>query len=197
MLRKFGIIAVLSLIVAALAAVPALAQTGGTHFTRGGLPSCTIDLSGSTANVDCSSELAGLGNENLVIQTSATGFVTFQCGSPGNENIAPGQNRLPATFQGTEPTVILGGQIKNGRATATDDVTVVAPSASDVTPAEAGCPNRRWHVIGPGDITLTSVTYTVRQGGQLLATVTWSDASDFSDNTLTFAEANSSSGPAF
>ncbi len=54
MLRKFGIIAVLALLVTAFAAVPALAApkttpTSGVHFTNTGEPVCTI--TGTT--VDC------------------------------------------------------------------------------------------------------------------------------------------------
>jgi hypothetical protein len=197
MRRISVLITVMSLFVVAMAASPVLAQTGGTHVTRGGNPSCTISPSGSTVTVTCSSELAGLGNEDLSTLVSATGFATYLCGAPGNENTAKGQNKVPVQFQGSEPTVVPGDQLKNGRATATDTLTLVAPAASTVTPAQAGCPNNQWHVIGPGNITLTSVTYTVTQGGTTLERVVWSDASDFANNTLTFAEANIVSGTAF
>src|SRR5215213_2871793 len=133
-MRKLGIIAVLSLLVVALAAVPALGQTGGVHFTKQGFPKCTI--TGTTASesrdVTCTSELAGLGNEDLVTTTLAEGSVTFFCGAPGSGNLAAGQNKFPATQSGTYPSVLPGEEIKGGRAFATDSVTLEAPS--DVSP---------------------------------------------------------------
>ena len=82
MLRRIGIIAVLSLIVAALAAVPALAQN--PHFVTE--PVCTA--SGGT--VTCTGgKVAGLGNEPVSV------FYTgqFGCETKSGSNQPPGQSR--------------------------------------------------------------------------------------------------------
>jgi hypothetical protein len=85
MLRKIGIIAVLSLLVAAFAAVPALAVN--PHFTSE--PVCTA--SGGT--VTCTGgKVAGLGNQP--VRVFYTG--TFRCLTKSGSNMPPGQTRTPA-----------------------------------------------------------------------------------------------------
>jgi hypothetical protein len=168
MLRKFGIIAVLSLLVTAFAAVPALAQ--GEHFTRNGEPVCTITGSGATATVNCTSELAGLGNEDIVSQTTISGFAVYQCQNPGG-NLAPGQNRV---LEGpvTTPVTIAADSIKNGRATVPGTSTLTA--APTVSGQAAGCPNGQWTGVNP-TLTITSVTFSATQGDTLLFTSTASN----------------------
>src|SRR5215203_1779568 len=90
-MRKIGIIAVLSLLVTALAAAPALA-TGtptfdpaaaptGTHVQTG-TPSCAFAADGLT--VVCSSfELAGVGNTNATATLSTTYSATVDCQNRG------------------------------------------------------------------------------------------------------------------
>jgi hypothetical protein len=82
MLRKIGIIAVLSLIVAAVAAVPALAQN--PHFVTE--PVCTDN--GGTV-VCTGGKVAGLGNEPVSV------FYTgqFACETQSGSNQPPGQSR--------------------------------------------------------------------------------------------------------
>ena len=85
MLRKFGIIAVLSLIIAALAAVPALAAN--PHFVKE--PVCRAD--GGT--VTCTGgKVAGLGNAPVSV------FYTgqFGCRTKSGSNQPPGQARTKA-----------------------------------------------------------------------------------------------------
>jgi hypothetical protein len=167
-MRKFGIIAVLSMLVTAFAAVPALAQ--GEHFTRNGEPVCTITGSGATATVNCTSELAGLGNEDIVSQTTISGFAVYQCQNPGG-NLAPGQNRV---LEGpvTTPVTIPADSIKNGRATVPGTSTLTA--APTVSGQAAGCPNGQWTGVNP-TLTITSVTFSASQGDTLLFTSTASN----------------------
>jgi hypothetical protein len=170
MLRKFGIIAVLSMLVVALAAVPALAAAGptsGVHFTHGGTPTCTISGSGATATVNCTSELAGLGEGDITSTTTISGFAVYQCQNQGG-NIAPGQNKV---LEGpvTNPVTIPGSEIKNGRATVPGTATLTA--APTVSAAEAGCPNNNWIGVNP-TLTITSVTFSASQGGVLVFTAT-------------------------
>jgi hypothetical protein len=116
MLRRFGIIAVLSLIVVALAAVPALAKVNLVEE-----PICTLADAGT---IECTGgHLTGLAN------TTATVFYTgdFACQTQRNENRPPGQSRSPeVTIQPAN------GQIDVPDATLTDECrgtqTPIAPT---------------------------------------------------------------------
>jgi hypothetical protein len=179
MLRKLGIIAVLSLIVVALA-VPAwaakpTAPTSGVHFTKGGEPVCTV--TGTTVN--CDAELAGLGQGDIDVVTTVSGFAVYTCQNKGG-NQAPGQNRV-LTGPVVAPTTIPEEEIKNGRALVfSGPVTLTARET--VSGAEAGCPNPNWTGVNP-QITITSVTFEASQGGVLLFR---SEASNPSGLTGTF-----------
>jgi hypothetical protein len=73
-----------------LTASPALAAI--PHFKRGGEPVCTISGSATSKTVVCTGTLAGLGNEDLLIETTLSGFAVYQCQNAGG-NTAPEQNR--------------------------------------------------------------------------------------------------------
>jgi hypothetical protein len=169
-MRKIGIIAVLALMALALAAVPALAQTSGVHFTRNGDPVCTISGSGASQTINCLSELAGLGNEDISSSVTTSGFALYTCTNRG-QNPAPGQNRvLEGPTTGT--TVIPADQIKNGRVRVPGSVTLTADPT--VSGAAAGCPNNNWTGVNP-TLTTTSITWTATQGGVTLFSCTASD----------------------
>src|SRR5215203_3181602 len=96
MLRKFGIIAVLSLLAVAFAAVPALAAGDpvfndaaaptGTHVQTGD-PSCSFVT--GTQNVTCSTyELAGVGNVDATATLTATYQATIDCRNNGGKIVA-------------------------------------------------------------------------------------------------------------
>src|SRR5215212_4970451 len=97
MLRKFGIIAVLSLMALALAAVPALAVTNfnnapsGAHYRQGSAePVCTSTTTPTTGaiTVNCTgTQIAGVGNTNANLSLAVEGTANFVCHNPGNANI--------------------------------------------------------------------------------------------------------------
>ena len=130
------------------------------HFTKGGTPRCT-DIG---TQLVCTGELAGLGNQDLVINVSSTALVQVNCVNPGG-NEAPGQNKVTRAVSGTQ--TIPGSAIKNGRAKFS--VTTTAPSAPSAK--EAGCPNPNWtpRVVA---VTFSDVSLQIFQGGQLLFTCT-------------------------
>ena len=143
------------------------------HFKKGGEPVCTVVTNADgSKTVQCSGALAGLGNEDLIIQTNVGGLATFQCGTPGNANLAPGQNKFPVSQSGT--TTIPTVSIKNGSVMfTTNPVTASAPE--NVSAKDAGCPNRNWQVVG-SSVLVSSITLTIKQGGQTLFTCSASSA---------------------
>ena len=164
MLRKFGIIAVLALLVTALAAVPALANTfainaaaapTGTHLQTGTLNANTCFING-TGGVTCSSyQLAGVGNANARADLSTTFTATVDCRNNGGKivPVKASAQRVPATTGQLEP--------KNGKLTVPLLSSGAAPSAAQFA-AQATCPNGNWDKITrTSTIALSSFTYTL------------------------------------
>jgi hypothetical protein len=150
-MRKFGIIAVLSLLVTAFAAVPVLAQSG--HFV--GTPTCTDE--GTT--FQCTGKVAGLGGTTFNITTSATGTASVTCTNPGG-NVAPGQSFTTTVGGATGPTPTpRNGQFRF-------DVTSTTPTA----PA-GSCPNPMWTATVT-DVDFGDATLNLFEDGTLSDTIT-------------------------
>ena len=136
---RLVLLALPAMLAAFVLASPA-AFAASPHFKKGGEPVCTF--SGTTSiPVTCGGTLAGLGNQDLNIHLSVSGFALYQCQNAGG-NTAPGQNRVlegPATSD----TAIPASAIKNGNLTfSTNPATLTA--APTVSGTAAGCPNPNW-----------------------------------------------------
>src|SRR5215217_5377787 len=117
-MRKFGIIAVLSLLVTALAAAPALA-TGTPVFNEAaapqgvhvqtGTPSCSFASDGLT--VVCSSyELAGVGNVDATATLNTTYSATINCTNKGG-NLVEVHNQAVTTSTTTGEISPVNGRL--------------------------------------------------------------------------------------
>ena len=88
---RLVLLALPAMLAAFVLASPA-AFAASPHFKKGGEPVCTF--SGTTSiPVTCGGTLAGLGNQDLNIHLSVSGFALYQCQNAGG-NTAPGQNRV-------------------------------------------------------------------------------------------------------
>jgi hypothetical protein len=142
------------------------ASAASPHFKHGGEPTCTITGSGSSRTVVCGASLSGLGNGDLTVKVTVSGFAVYQCQNQGG-NIAPGQNKVLEGPQ-TVPTTIPSSAVKNGNVTfTTNPNTLTAPAT--VSGAEAGCPNGNWTGVNP-TLTITQISMTISQNGQTLFT---------------------------
>jgi hypothetical protein len=146
------------IVVLAVGMTASAALANNAHFKKGGEPVCTF--SGTTSiPVTCTGTLAGLGNEDLNLHLSVSGFAVYQCQNGGG-NTAPGQNRVlegPATAD----TAIPASAIKNGTLTFTTNPATLTAGAT-VDGATAGCPNSNWTGVNPV-LTITSITLDIFQ----------------------------------
>ncbi len=135
------------------------ASAASPHFKKGGSPTCTITSSGNSASTTCSASLTGLGNGDVTLELTVSGFALYLCQNNGG-NTAAGQNKV---LEGpvTEPTVIPGSEVKNGNLSFTTNPAVLTAAAT-VTGAQAGCPNPNWTGVDP-TLTVTSITLTISQ----------------------------------
>src|SRR5215208_4266040 len=164
-MRKLGIIAVLSLLVTALAAVPALAATTtdptqaptGTHLQTGTI-GCSVDY--TTGLVNCTSfELAGVGNANATGSLVATYSATVDCTNKGGKLVP-----VKSTLQ-TAPTTTGNLSPENGRLTVPSLSSSPVPTAAEFE-AAATCPNGNWtKETLTSSIAVSGCTYTLTFAG--------------------------------
>jgi hypothetical protein len=155
-MRRIIVILATCFVAAIAFASPAVAAS--PHFKKGGEPVCSF--SGTTSiPVTCTATLSGLGNQDVNVHLSVSGFALYQCQNGGG-NIAPGQNRVLAG-PATSDTAIPASAIKNGNLTFTTNpatLTAAATVGGDV----AGCPNNNWTGVNP-TLTLTDIGLVIEQ----------------------------------
>src|SRR5215207_7531694 len=141
-MRRIGIIAVLSLLVTAFAAVPALAATDfsnapqGAHYAQGfGEPICTV--SGTT--VTCTgTEIAGVGHTNATVELAVTSTISGVCHNPGtNDKVVEPFSESVTTTTSSELT-----STKNGRLVVPAQTTT--GTSTEEFLATFTCPNPNW-----------------------------------------------------
>jgi hypothetical protein len=151
MLRKFGIIAVLSLLVTALVAVPALAQSG--HFVTGGGNAPTVTGPDANGDLDISGKVAGLGGTTFEVIATADAQATYACRTGGGEfpNAANKQDvgGVVTATTGPQPTP------RNGQATF--DLTLNPPTST------LTCPPGQTRVLV--SVSYTNLTLTLEEDG--------------------------------
>src|SRR6266498_4281893 len=141
-----------------LTAIGSTAIASSPHFKKGGEPVCTF--AGTTSiPVTCTATLAGLGNEDVNVHLSVSGFALYQCQNNGG-NIAPGQNKV-LVGPATSDTAIPASAVKNGNLTFTTNAATLSAAAT-VSGATAGCPGNNWTGVNPV-LTLTSISLDIQQ----------------------------------
>jgi hypothetical protein len=160
-MRKLGIIAVLSLMALAVAAVPALAVTNfnnapsGAHYRNGfAQPVCSTNQ--VTDTVSCTgTTIGGVGNTAATVSLSVTATANLTCTNRGGNLVEPHSSTVTDTTSAREfPS-------RNGQI-------IIDPiseriTAGDVTGAFT-CPNPNW-TERVQSITVTGFTYTVTFDG--------------------------------
>ena len=144
--RRLGVLALLSMASVALAAT--------VHFKRD--PGFTDQGQTLTSTIS----LTGLGNGDVTITLQVTGGATYTLYNPAG-GFVPGQNKIPIASSTT--LVVPSNQIKNGNLTV--PLTTPAPVAPPAK--ELGAPNHKW-TAEIDDVSFTSATITVVQGGKVV-----------------------------
>ena len=139
-MRKIGIIAVLSLMALALAAVPALTQSG--HFVTGGANALRISGPAANGDLTISGKVAGLGGTEFEIVATADATAEYACQNRGGE--FPNDPRKQTVSGPVEATTGPQPTPRNGQASFS--LTLTEPASTLV------CPSGQ-------RVVLTSVTY--------------------------------------
>jgi hypothetical protein len=153
-MKRFGIIAALSMLLLALGATAA--QAANPHFVTGfPAPECTT--TGTT--VSCTgTEIAGVGNNNAVATLSVVATGIVDCNNPGDNPHNPIESH-ETTFNFSTSSGVL--EPKNGRLVV-PPLSATAPTTLTAEQEATLCPNPNWEaVLREGSVTIESFTYTI------------------------------------
>lgn len=155
----------------------AAASAASVHLKGGANSEPTFTDMGLVLNA--AGELAGLGNEDVLVTLTATGSPTATCTNPGSDtHQPPGQNPAEVTLTGTQS--IPASEIKNGNTPF--NVTTEGPVTP--IPGAPDCPNPNW-IEDITDVAFTSATITVEQPpGTVVLTVTCTFSSPTTDGVV-------------
>src|SRR5437763_5543235 len=129
----------------ALAGAGMPAHADSVHLKGGAHSAPTFRDNGLT--LTASGALAGLGNQDLVVNLTATGNPIAVCVNPsvrnGKDNEPPGQNPAPVTLT-ANPEAIPASEIKNGNVSF--GLTTNPPTNNPI-PGAPDCPNHLWNEV--------------------------------------------------
>jgi len=165
MLRKLGIIAVLSLIVTALAAVPALAVAPTTVTTTGGLHVCegtALDVTATKTDgafLTATGEVCGAGT-TATATLSSTATATVGCVTRGGGE--------PMGLEEAATTTTASETFRTRAGRGTFDVSTEPLTIEDFA---FECPSAQQTEVIVGSVTFTDITLTITsQTGTITAT---------------------------
>jgi hypothetical protein len=144
-MRKLGIIAVLSLMALALAAVPALAANGNPHFIKN---ATNASVSGGFLTVNFKE--TGLASGSVeTVQLSATGTATYQCFNNGGNHPKAGNKETVS-----EDSVTSGQFTADRSGNIVGSLTLAPPGPGSFT-----CPPGQT-LVGPTNVSYTNIVLT-------------------------------------
>jgi hypothetical protein len=166
MLRKFGIIAVLSLIATALAAVPALAvaptsvtSTGGLHVCEGTVLDLSAQSTGAGKFLTATGEVCGAGR-TATATISSTASATVGCVTRGGGT--------PSGLEEVSTATAASETFNTRQGRGTFDVST---EPLNITDFDFECPSAQQTEVLVGPITFTGNTLTITsQTGTITAT---------------------------
>jgi hypothetical protein len=153
-MRKIGIIAVLSLMALALAAVPAIAATGNPHFIKSATSASVQDN-----NLVVNFKETGLASGSVeTVQLNASGTATYQCFNNGGNHPKAGNKET------VSKDLVASGQFTANRSGNIVGSLKLAPPG----PGSFTCPAGQT-LVGPTNVSYTNIVLTDLTSGATIS----------------------------